>query len=63
MKNKKKYVVVSDECEVSDIVFYTIGDASRFAKECIQDGTNETSSVCELVPVSKFKMVATLVKD
>jgi hypothetical protein len=65
MKNKKtnKYVVICDESEVSDIMFATFGDANKFAKDCIQDGSNETSEVFELVSAAKFKMVATLVKD
>jgi hypothetical protein len=61
---KNKYVVVSDCDEVCDVVFTKRTDADQHAR-CLLEEHNgdEFFEVFELVPVAKFKLVATLVKD
>lgn len=65
MKNKakNKYQVVGDGADFSDTFFGTVRAAEDYAKELLQDGSNETAEIFELVPVKKFKMAAVEVKD
>jgi hypothetical protein len=64
-KTKNKYLVVGDDCDypVNGDLYTTLKEAEKYAKELIQDGSNETVEVFELVSVKKFKMAAVEVKD